>query len=46
MTVEARPNREMIFVCDTETPLDASLLVAEHEIGALDPDAGAVSWAG
>jgi hypothetical protein len=42
MTVDARSNREMVFVSRTDTRPDASRLVGEHESGALDPDAGAV----
>jgi hypothetical protein len=46
MTVEARPKTEMVFVSDTDAALDASRLVAEHELAALDRGAGAVRCAG
>jgi hypothetical protein len=42
MTVEARPQTVMVLVSDTDTALDASRLVTEHEIAALDRGAGAV----
>lgn len=42
MTVDARSNREMVFVSRTDALLDASRIVGQHKSGTLDPDAGAV----